>query len=162
MFRASERVLWVTFLGMFLLSCRTPAPQQQAAEAEGDQMNTPLHSFSEDIQSPLKSLNMKPSEQVFVPITIRNSGQEPWSSAGEHPINVSYKWFDHGTMLPIEGERTPLPAVVKPDGSVPVRVRVVAPDSSGALILKISLVQEGVQWFMFAGAKPLEVPVTVQ
>ena len=52
--------------------------------------------------------------------------------------------------------------MLKPGESVDVNVNVVAPGTTGDLVLKISLVQEGVVWFMNAGAKPLELPVTIQ
>ncbi|MGH9666522.1 MAG: hypothetical protein ACRD9L_19010 [Bryobacteraceae bacterium] len=105
---------------------------------------------------------MKLSEQALVPVTVRNTSQVPLSSTGRYPVTLSYKWFDNGAMLPMEGERTVLPAAIKPNDAVPLRMKVVAPGAGRTLTLKISLVQEGVQWFMFAGAKPLELPVTLQ
>lgn len=156
-------LVWFPLLAGFLLSCGTsPAPQRPSANPGAPGTNTPMRSFSEDIESPLRSLQVRHSEQIFVPTTIRNTTQTTWSSDGKYPITVSYKWFDHGTMLPIEGERTTLPAPLKPGDSVPLRVKVIAPDAGTVLTLKISLVQEGVQWFMFGGAKPLELPVTLQ
>lgn len=162
MFGTNVRVLCFTSLAFVLVSCGSGAPEQPSAQAEQDPMNAPLRVFSEDIQSPLKSLKMKSSEQVFVPVTIRNPTQQTWASAGKYPVTVSYKWFDNGKMLGIEGERTVLPAPIKPNDSLPVRVKIVAPATGNALVLKISLVQEAVHWFMFAGAKPLELPVTLE
>ena len=117
-------------------------------------VDSPLPSFSEDIQSSVKSLGMHHAETTLVPITLRNTGPALWSTIGKLPVNISYKWFNHGTMLPIEGERTRLPGALKPSDSVPIRVKVVTPETTGDLVLKISLVQEGVAWFMFAGARP--------
>jgi hypothetical protein len=101
-------------------------------------------------------------EETLLPVTVRNTGDTTWSSAGKFPLTVSYKWFDGDNILPIEGERTALPAAVKPNESVPVQVKVVAPSSGKDLILKITLVQEAVSWFMMSGAKPLEIPVTLR
>jgi hypothetical protein len=125
-------------------------------------VNSPLPSFSEDIQSSVKSLSLHPAETTIVPIILRNTGPVLWSTIGKLPINISYKWFNHGTMLPIEGERTRLPGALKPGDSVQIQVKVVTPEITGDLVLKISLVQEGVAWFMSAGAKPLELLVTVR
>jgi len=124
--------------------------------------NLPLPSFSEDVQSSVKSLSLHRAETTLVPVTLRNTGPALWSTIGKLPVNISYKWFDHGALLPIEGERTRLPRPMKPGDSVDVQVKVVAPDRTGDLILKVSLVQEGVAWFMSAGARPLELPVTVR
>lgn len=126
------------------------------------EVNIPLTAFSEDIESVVKSLELKPAETTLVPITLRNTGPTLWSTAGRAPITISYKWFDHGKIMQIEGERTSLPVPLKPGDSVSVRVKVVAPASTGDLVLKISLVQEGVAWFMTAGGKALELPVAVR
>jgi hypothetical protein len=125
-------------------------------------MNTALSSFSEDIQSSVKSLALRPAEKTLVPITLRNTEPSVLSSSGRNPITISYKWFDHGKMLPIEGERTVLPGPLKPGDSVDVKVNVVAPQTPGEMVLKITLVQEGVAWFMTTGAAPLVLPVTVR
>jgi hypothetical protein len=125
-------------------------------------VNAPLPSFSEDIQSPVKLLDLRPEQRTLVPITLRNSGPALWSTTGRYPITISYKWFDQGKMLPIEGERTLLTGRLKPGDSADVKVNVVAPKMTGDFVLKMSLVQEGVAWFMTAGAKPLELPAIVR
>ncbi len=125
-------------------------------------LDSPLPSFSEDIRSSVKSLTLDHAETTIIPITVRNTGPALLSTIGRLPVAVSYKWFDHGTMLPIEGERTRLPGALKPGDSLHMQVKVVAPGTTGDLVLKVSLVQEGVAWFMLAGARPLELPVTVR
>jgi hypothetical protein len=64
-------------------------------------------------------------------------------------------------MLPIEGARTALPWPLNPGDSVNVNAKIVAPATLGSFILRVSLVQEGVQWFMTAGATPLELKAIV-
>ena len=123
--------------------------------------NSPLPSFSEDIQSSVKSLSLRHAETTMVPVTLRNTGPVTWPTLGKLPVNMSYRWFDHGTMLPIEGERTRLPIPLTPGDSVHMQMTVLAPERTGDLVLRISLVQEGVAWFMLAGASPLELPVSV-
>jgi len=125
------------------------------------EVNAPLPSYSEDIRSSAKLLTLRPAERTLVSVTLRNPGPALWSMTGRAPITISYKWFDQGKMLPIEGERTRLPSQLKPGDSVNVNVNVVAPGTTGDLVLKISLVQEGVAWFMTTGGKPLELPVTI-
>jgi hypothetical protein len=157
-------IVFLTVIPAVLLcSCGSKEPEkEQAASATGTaEVNAALSSYSEDIQSTVKSLDLRAAETTQVPITLKNTGPAVWATAGTAPITISYKWFDNEKMLPIEGERTSLPAPLPPGQSTNVQVKVVAPQSSGRFVLKICLVQEGVTWFMTAGAKPLELPATV-
>ncbi len=79
-----------------------------------------------------------------------------------NPVEVSYKWFDHGVMLPIEGDRAPLPAKVAPGASVNLTVKGTAPQTGQQLVLKITLVQEAVARFMSKGAPTLDIPVALK
>ena len=60
-------------------------------------VDSALPSFSEDIQSSVKSLTLNHAETTIVPITLRNTGSALLSTIGKRPIDVSYKWFNHGT-----------------------------------------------------------------
>lgn len=159
-------VISVLVFVILLSSCgpgqRSAEQASPAAAASGADVDTPFTTFSQDIQSSEKSLELHPEQTTSVPIVLHNTGTSLWSSSGRYPITISYKWFEHGVMLPIEGERTTLPGPVKPGASVNMQVKIVAPREGRNLVLKITLVQEGVQWFMLAGAKPLELPVTLR
>ena len=148
---------------VLLSSCgsRQPQTEQTLPVTQSTEMNAPLSSFSEDIQSPVKSLALRPGEITLVPITLRNTDTSVLSSAGRNPVRISYKWFDHGKILPIEGERTALPGPLNPGASLDIKVIVAAPETPGDMVLKITLVQEGVAWFVMAGATSLVLPVTV-
>jgi len=158
-------VIWVFPVFALLCSCGGTAPKREAvdsiAAANPGEMTAPLRTFSQQITSSVKSLRLKLSESTEVPIMIRNTGSEPLASAGKYPITVSYKWFQGEKMLPIEGERTVLPAVLKPNESANLNLKVTAPSSGKSLTLRVSLVQEGVQWFLSAGAPTLDIPVTL-
>jgi hypothetical protein len=65
-------------------------------------------------------------------------------------------------MLPIEGERTILPAPVGPNQAIEAAARVVAPDQTGSFAVRITLVQEAVAWFMLKSNTFLELPATVE
>ena len=93
---------------------------------------------------------------------IQNPGVESWASEGRFPVTISYKWYKAGAMLPIEGERTVLPSPLGPNQAVEVPVRVLAPDQTGGFALRVTLVQEGVAWFMLKSNTFLELPVTVR
>jgi hypothetical protein len=98
---------------------------------------------------------------MAIPVRVGNAGTEAWASAGKFPITLSYKWVKNGRMLPIEGERTMLPGVLAPGATVLVSAVVIAPPEAGSYVLSLSLVQEGVTWFISSGATPLDIPTTV-
>ena len=121
-------------------------------------IDAPLASFSHDITSSFARLIVSPQECIYLPVTIRNPGGQRWSSAGRFPVTVAYKWFEGDTILPLEGERTTLPGIVQPGETVLVRLKVVVPPSGHNLTLKVTMVQEGIAWFMSKGARTLDIP----
>jgi hypothetical protein len=127
-----------------------------------DEVNGPLSAFQQDIASPVHQLTLHANEVIQLPVTIKNTGRELLASKGAAPVVVSYKWFEGGTMLPVEGERTLLPHALAPGESVPLELKVVAPPQAKPIVLKVTLVQEGVAWFFTRGAKPLEIPADVR
>src|SRR6202021_914569 len=87
------------------------------------------------------------------------TGQENWATMGSAPVLLSYRWLSNETPLPVEGERTALPGVLRPGASIPIQVRVTAPVRTGSLVLAVSMVQEGVAWFLSSGGRPLRIQV---
>jgi hypothetical protein len=124
-----------------------------------DEVNKPLSSFVQEITSSTTVLHMQPNHRIQLPVAIRNIGQETWASKGTLPVKVSYKWFDDGVQLPIEGERTVFPRPIAAGEALPLEVAVLAPPHGDHLVLKVTLVQEQVAWFTDAGGTPLEIPV---
>jgi hypothetical protein len=122
-------------------------------------VDAPLADIREQINSPIANLQSNPGETVMLPVRIKNPTGEQWNSAGKYPVNLSYKWFDSGRMLGIEGRRTPLRGNVKPGEEVSVTAQVEVPKEGSDLTLKLSLVQEGVAWFFTRGAATLDIPV---
>jgi hypothetical protein len=122
----------------------------------------PLVSFRQILISPTTNLSLHPKQETKVPVRIQNPGSETWISAGRYPVMISYKWYKDSHLLPIEGERTSLPAPVGPNQAVDAAVRVVAPDQTGSFALRITLVQEAVAWFMLKSDTFLELPATVE
>jgi hypothetical protein len=125
-------------------------------------MQQPVISFRQVLTSSTTSVDLHPGQETELPIRVANPGSETWDSTGRFPITISYKWFKNGEMLPVEGERTVLPSPVGPGQTVDADVRVVAPGEPGEYALRVSLVQEGVQWFMVNSGEYLELPASVQ
>jgi len=137
-------------------SVRNAAPSPVHAGVGDDQ---PFTTFSERITSSMRLLSVHPGDTTSVPLTILNTSGNRWVSEGKYPVTLSYKWFDSGHMLGIEGVRTVLPQPVNPGQTVSLDARIVVPQDGKDLELKISLVQEGVAWFFTRGAASLDIPV---
>jgi hypothetical protein len=147
-------------LSASFLGCKARSPELNSDASET--VDKPLTNFSHDITSSVHALTLSPGEVFRVPVTIKNPTAEVWASAGKYPVLVSYMWFDKGVMLPPDSERTMLPSRVPPGGSVAVTVKGTAPQKGQKLLLRITLVQEGVAWFMVKGALALEIPVELK
>jgi hypothetical protein len=143
------------------ISCSQP-PQQPANERLSTGLNEALTSFDQQITSSISTLSLKPGQRTSIPVQIENPGSETWVTEGRYPVTISYKWFSGGQMLPIEGERTRLPGPVVPKGVINVPVDVIAPNQAGEFVVRITLVQEAVDWFMSKSGKYLELPASVK
>jgi hypothetical protein len=84
------------------------------------------------------------------------------ASAGRYPITLSYKWFESGKMLPIEGERTLLLRPLEPNEQETISAKVTAPQSGSDLSVRFSLVQEGVVWFLSKGGRTIDIPARIE
>ncbi len=102
---------------------------------------------------------VSPNQTFEIQVQLTNHSRHTLSAYGPHPINFSYRWLDPNSRQSIvpEGQRTALfpplpghPIRQTPDklGYATMRflVRVQAPNQSGRALLRITLVQEGVQW----------------
>lgn len=160
--RAKRTLVLVALLSLStsFLACKSRSPELQSDT--GETVDRPLTNFSQEITSAIHELTVSPGGAFQVPVTIKNPTDELWSSFGKYPVVVSYTWFDNGVMLPPESERTPLPVKVPPGGSIMVTVKGKAPQKGQKLLLRITLVQEGVAWFMVNGARSLEIPVEMK
>ena len=153
----------VLFAVSVSVSCsHPPAEQNEPLPVIGAGVTQPLGSFNQVIQSSTANLSVSANEKFDLPVRIENPGTDTWVSTGSAPVNVSYKWFLDGKMLPIEGERTPLPKPISPKASQDVTVHVVAPSQAGKYELRVTLVQEGVTWFMSKSNTYLALPVSVR
>lgn len=159
MMRKYSRISLPLILAILLAGCSSEKNTNSAAPTEGE----PLTSYSQQITSPTRELQMKVGDTVMVDVNVKNTGTQSWF-AGSKPgwVDASYRWISNGVELPIEGERTSLSSrEVKPGESSPLKVKVVAPPNPGAYTLWISLVQEGFAWFYTKGTQPLILQVTV-
>ena len=128
------------------LSCSHPPVEQNEPAVVGG-LNQPLSSLNQVIKSSAHDLSVA-ANKIRASGTNRKSGYRDLAIGRICSLNVSYKWLLDGKMLPIEGERTPLPKPISPKTSQEMTVHVVAPGQAGKYELRVTLVQEGVTWFM--------------
>jgi len=91
-----------------------------------------------------------------IAVTLTNTGNQTWNTAGANPVNLSLHWYDAagGTVL-WDGPRTALGAPVEPGASRTITAIVTAPPVPGAYLLRFALVKEGVAWFPPASPLPI-------
>lgn len=122
-------------------------------------LDTPLTSFGQEITSPIDRLRLRPGQTIQLPVVLTNTGQEPLISAGILPVTVSYIWFSGGAPDNSNSARTSLPVPLRPGERTPLDLRVIAPFHGTNLSLEVTVVQEGVAWFVDRGTKGLRIPV---
>ncbi|MDQ2969356.1 MAG: hypothetical protein M3R37_13715, partial [Actinomycetota bacterium] len=98
-----------------------------------------------------------------VQITLGNTSNFTWPSAGANPVTLSYHWLTSaGKTVVWDGLRTKLPADVPAGQLTQVQANLAFPSAAGTYILRWDLVQEGVSWFSGKGIRMAEQTVSVQ
>jgi hypothetical protein len=125
--------------------------------------NRALDSFEATISETVPVDTLHAGSDILLPLRIENLGRETWPASGRNPVNVSYHWLDScGEIVVFDGLRTQLPSDVEAQHAVMVPLQVRVPDERGNFFLQMSLVQEGVAWFVEKSARSeLTLPVVV-
>jgi radical SAM protein with 4Fe4S-binding SPASM domain len=83
-----------------------------------------------------------------VEVELENKTPMPIGSVMPYPVLISYHWLQpDGYVVVHDGIRTAIKPLLAPGHRRPFSVRIVAPDQPGSYVLRITLVQEGMQWF---------------
>jgi hypothetical protein len=159
-------LMFVAVVSMALLvSCAGRSPELSSDDVKTTYqiaMDAPLTKFGQELTGDQRTLILKPGETTKIRVTIRNLTNAIIATAGKYPVTLSYKWFDNGQMLPIEGARTFLVRPLAINEQETVFANVTAPESGTNLTLRFSLVQEGVAWFFLQNAPTLDISVQIQ
>ena len=94
-------------------------------------------------------------------VTVTNLGAVTWPAGGPTPVRLSYHLLlPNGSVSVWDGARASLAADIAPGRSATVSIAVTAP-GSGAYLLWLDLVQEGVVWFSSRGVAQGEYAIVV-
>ncbi|GGA11279.1 hypothetical protein GCM10011408_35790 [Dyella caseinilytica] len=112
-------------------------------------LNQPLTDFNSKIVAMCSPESVQSGSEVLLPVRLKNKSKLTWPAFGLQPVVLSYRWCTtDGAILIADGLRTQLPSDVEPGQSVVIALHVKAPDVKGRLVLKASLIQESVAWFV--------------
>ena len=122
---------------------------------------TPLSTYAHGIRAAEQPTAMTAGQSIMLPVFVRNISQVTWLQTTKTPIKFSYRWVSAAGIADAgDGVRTDLPTVA-PGKAIALNATIKAPERPGQYLLRLSLVHDGVAWFMDQGAKSLDLPITV-
>ncbi len=136
---------------------------QQGAKTHNDTVE--IATYAESIASTGLPTNLPPGATVHVSVSVRNTGAQSWSAAGNGAVTMGYYWLNNAgqPVAPAITEPTSvgtLPANVPPGGNTTVSLSLHTPALAGTYRLVYDLQQQGT-WFSSRGATPLTLNVTI-
>lgn len=106
--------------------------------------------------------NLTTDQTVTLHIEVTNRSGHVWAQSSVGAIRVGNHWRDHaGQMLVQDDGRALLPPEIRPGESAVVGLEVTAPPDSGAYLLELDAVHEGVTWFGDRGSSTHQQRVNV-
>lgn len=129
---------------------RSPAQSEHAMVRSFGRTNLPLTQFHAEIEllSPMQVLPA--ATNSILQLRVQNLGEETWPAGGrDAPVCLTYRWYSAaGELLVADGLRSTLPGDLPAGRAIIAPLLVHTPDDQGAYQLVVSLVQEGVAWFI--------------
>jgi hypothetical protein len=145
----------VLFLFLLLSSCserKQPLGQEKAGA-----------DYSAALESEAKECRSFEGETLEIPLRLKNTGKNPWSSLEKNPCFLSYHLLDgSGKTLKFDNPRTSFPRMISPGETTEIPVKIKTPLAKGTYILEFDLVREGLAWFADHGGATLKIPVLVE
>ena len=126
----------------------------------------PLQVFKQEITSQTTLQALKVNETATLQVTVKNIGNEPWPNKGLdgkeiYRVGLGFQWLD-STGKVIQNGGTVLPNDMMPGSSVTLDLKILAPSKPGNYVLRLSMLQEQIAWFIDKGAEPLVFKVEVK
>jgi hypothetical protein len=110
------------------------------------------------------ALNLEANRASTIDLDVRNEGRITWTSSGNHPFALGYRWLtDDGTeVLDIAPSEVPLARDVAPGETIHLQARVVVPDvPAGRYRLDWGMLQRDVLQFDERGWEDAETRVSI-
>lgn len=148
-----EGVSWFSASGSrpydLAIEVRTQAPDHMAQ-------------WIETVAIPENTLTV--GESIRGQVTVKNAGALAWSSEGENPVQLGYRWYTPtGQQVQVAADQFQLAQDVPPrDLAIFERILVHAPEIPGEYTLKWDLMSEGLGWFGDNGSPTADIVVTVK
>lgn len=165
----------VSFIVAYIISYSSQIQSQTATAVTQRTVNyppiKPLTIFSQSITSSVKSLNLVVNQEIRLPVSIKNTGNQVWHGLRPRTIPtqdnqaqivaLAFHWINLANKVTTPGSTTFIYGDVYPGQRINLNAIATAPLVPGNYQLQMSLVQEGVAWFDRSGSKPFIIPVTV-
>ena len=122
----------------------------------------PLKDFKQEITVSNPASTLKANETMPLSVNVKNISTETWfKSAKTYHVHLAYSW-----MTNVEGKLSYknggyLPNDLAPGESATINAVIKAPEKAGNYTLRLTMVQEDVEYFDKKGAKPLDLHITV-
>ena len=144
-------------------STMDPPANARRTPAQG---RLPLDAFRARLTIEPSSLSSDPGQAVSLDVIVENQSPRAWPALpdanGHCQITVANRWlYEDDEVLQRDDGRCPLPHDLPPGGRTNVMLVVTAPETDGAYILELDVVQEDVVWFGDRGSTTLRVPFVV-
>jgi|GEM_PF-1634900 len=166
-----ERVYWFCYSDGMVMpfglvdSAFSQKPAYQAYQEVAAQPVQPISRYVVAYVSHNTPTTLLMSRSTAVQVTIRNTSNWTWPSAGNNPVHLGYHWYTKdGRDLPPSlwtDNRTALPYDLPAGQSVTLNVNLGVPLALGPLELRWDMVEEMKTWFAWQGASTLNVPVEI-
>ena len=117
-----------------------------------------------DLNVNLSNLKLSKGEEVTITGDLKNNTENTLYGNVNNPVLLSYHIVNEdGSMFEFEGMRSSIETAVSSGQTVPVKIKIKAPDKKGKYILQISIVQEGIVWAENINNRfPISVPLIVE
>lgn len=128
---------------------RTPRVMAEWRLRSMGKSNEPLKEFAAALSPMISIEELHGGSEILVPMRVENVGSELWPASGQRMVVLSYHWLNsNGEVVVFDGLRTRLPADVSAGCATLLPMQVQVPTEKGTFQLLITLVQEGVAWFV--------------
>ena len=109
---------------------------------------------------------LRPGARFTLEVAVTNLGDSPWPCLGRPDdtlaVVVGGRYLDTWRRpVPEDAARAPLPHDLRPGETVRVFTSMLAPRRSGAHLLQLDVLQEGVAWFGECGSQAAEIGIVV-